>query len=173
MHTDFLAEINEAVEDASKNISERVIIKDLSKQLRDEVVNYTPVFCGELANCYVFGESCKDFDSSLSKESLTRIFQLYVTPLVEKMVMDLLGWEFPHIQRPEHRDTSDTKGIISDPSLNTSGTNLESAKVETSDNKTSRTEPSLNSSASAEENPNTGTNPSELTPPEQPDHLDF
>ena len=81
-----------------------------------------------------------------------------MTPLVEEMVMDLLYWEFPHIQRPEHRDTSDTKGIISDPSLNTSGTNLQSAKVETSDNKTSRTEPSLNSSASAEENPNTGTN---------------
>ena len=101
MHTDFLAEIKEAVQDTSKNISEKVIIKDLSKQLCDEVVNYTPVFCGKLANCYAFGDSGKVFDRSLSKESLTRIFQLHVTPLVEEMVMDLLFFEFPHIQRPE------------------------------------------------------------------------
>ena len=203
----------------------------MSKQLRDEVKNYTPVFCGELANSYVFGDSSEDFDSSLSKEALTQIFQLYVTPLVEEMVMDLLYWNFPHIQSPDHRkllckehcprcggfhscedcqisweeakekwketrmgrwdgqssylpylqanitdlksEASDTKGIITDPSLDISGTNLESAKAETSDNKTSRTEPSLNFSASAEGNPNTGTNLSELIPPEQPDHPDF
>ena len=100
MHTDFLAEINEAVEDASKNISESVIIKDLSRKLRDEVVNYAPVFCGELANCYVFGDSCTVFDRSLSKESLTRIFQLHVTPLVEEMVMDFLYYAFPQLDLP-------------------------------------------------------------------------
>jgi hypothetical protein len=102
MHTDFRAEINDVVEDASKHISKRVIIKDLSKQLCDEVKNYTPVFCAELANSYVFGDSSEEFDSSLSKEALTQIFQLYVTPLVEEMVMDLLYWNFPHIQCPEH-----------------------------------------------------------------------
>jgi hypothetical protein len=77
MHTDFLSEINDIVEDASKHIVKRVIIKDLSKQLCDEVKNYTPILCGEVANSSFFGDSFEDFDSSLSKEALTRIFQLH------------------------------------------------------------------------------------------------
>ena len=54
MHADFLADIKALVEDASKHISKRVKIRDLSKQLRDDISGNNPVICGELINYYVF-----------------------------------------------------------------------------------------------------------------------
>ena len=97
MDKDFLAEINDAVEDASKNTSESIKIKDLAEKIRDQVDSYNRVFCSELAD--LFGHNGNVFDKSLSKETLTRIFQLHVTPRVEEMMMDFLQYSaFPQLE---------------------------------------------------------------------------
>jgi hypothetical protein len=73
--------------------------KTCQKKIRDEVENYAPVFCSELAD--LFGDNGNVFDRSLSKETLTRIFQLHVTPRVEEMMMDFLKYyAFPQLDLP-------------------------------------------------------------------------
>ena len=98
MHKDFLAEINDAVEDASKNTSESIKIKDLAEKIRDQVDSYNRVFCSELAD--LFGHNGNVFDKSLSKETLTRIVHIHVTPRVEEMMMDFLFYAFPQLDLP-------------------------------------------------------------------------
>ena len=80
MQADFLAKIKAVVDDASRNISKRVIIKDLSKQVRDEVKNYNVVFLHHLYEVGVLDNSGSDFDDNPTEEALSRIFQLYVIP---------------------------------------------------------------------------------------------
>ena len=104
MQADFLAKIKAVVDDASRNISKRVIIKDLSKQIRDGVKNYNVVFLHHLYGVGVLDNSGSDFDDNLTEEALSRIFQLYVIPEADKMMTELLYDNFPHVQSPRHRN---------------------------------------------------------------------